>query len=120
MSAGNLDSKFALFDEHWQPKVIASLNGQELKVARFLGEFPWHAHEDVDELFLCWRGHFRLEFRDRVVEMGPGDFQLVPRGVEHRPVAETEAQVLLFEPAGVVNTGNSGDGRHTAPQGVML
>lgn len=120
MSAGNLDHKFSLFHEHWQPKVIASLNGQELKVARFLGEFPWHTHDDIDELFLCWRGHFRLEFRDHAVEMGPGDFHLVPRGIEHRPVAATEAQVLLLEPAGVVNTGNLERGPFTAPQGVVL
>jgi mannose-6-phosphate isomerase-like protein (cupin superfamily) len=120
MSTGNLDEKFALFREHWQPKVVASPNGQEVKVAKILGEFPWHAHADADELFLCWHGRFRLEFRDRVVEMGPGDYCLVPRGVEHRPVADAEAEILLFEPAGVRNTGDVEDPAYTAPQGVKL
>jgi quercetin dioxygenase-like cupin family protein len=120
MSTGNLDEKFALFREHWQPKVVASPNGQEVKVAKILGEFPWHAHADADALFLCWRGRFRLEFRDRVVEMGPGDYCLVPRGVEHRPVADAEAEILLFEPAGVRNTGDVEDPAYTAPQGVKL
>lgn len=120
MSTGNLDEKFSLFQEHWQPKVLASLNGQEVKAAKILGEFPWHRHADVDELFLCWRGRFRLEFRDRAVEMGPGDFCVVPRGVEHRPVADAEAEILLFEPVGVRNTGDAGDDAYTAPQGVKL
>ncbi|GAA4855798.1 cupin domain-containing protein [Luteimonas vadosa] len=120
MPAGDLDDKFSQFREHWQPKVVASLNGQEVKLAKILGEFPWHRHAEADELFLCWRGRFRLEFRDHAVEMGPGDYHLVPRGVEHRPVAEAEAEIVLFEPADVRNTGDVDDACFTAPQGVVL
>lgn len=113
MDSGNLGAAFGSFHGHWQPRVLARGNGQELKAAKILGEFPWHSHADADELFLCWRGRFRLEFRDRVVELGPGDFHLVPRGVEHRPVADSEAEILLFEPIGVRNTGDLDDPAYT-------
>jgi mannose-6-phosphate isomerase-like protein (cupin superfamily) len=116
----NLDQKFSLFSEHWRPKVIASLNGQEVKVAKVKGEFPWHHHDDVDEMFFIWKGRIRLEFRDRVVDMGPGDCIVVPRGVEHRPVAQEECEMLLIEPAGVLNTGNIRDARFTAPLDVHI
>jgi len=102
----NLDEKFAAFDEHWSPKIIGELNGQQVKLAKFQGPFVWHHHENEDELFLVYRGHFRLELRDRVLELGPGELVIVPRGVEHRPVADEEVEVLLFEPATTLNTGN--------------
>lgn len=101
--------------EHWRPSVVGVLNGQEVKLAKFHGTFPWHDHADADELFLGVRGHFRVEFRDRVVELGPGEMLVVPRGVEHRTAADEEASVLIFEPAGVRNTGNVVDPLFTAP-----
>jgi mannose-6-phosphate isomerase-like protein (cupin superfamily) len=102
----NLGEAFASITEHWRPKVVGELNGQEVKLSKFKGEFIWHQHENEDELFLGVKGRFRLEFRDRSVEIGPGDFIIVPRGVEHRPVADEEVEVLLFEPANLRNTGN--------------
>ena len=102
----NLEEKFAVFDDHWSPKIIGELNGQQVKLAKFQGPFVWHHHENEDELFLVHRGHFRLELRDRVLELGPGELVIVPRGVEHRPVADEEVEVLLFEPATTLNTGN--------------
>jgi mannose-6-phosphate isomerase-like protein (cupin superfamily) len=102
----NLEEKFAAFDDHWSPKIIGELNGQQVKLAKFQGPFVWHHHENEDELFLVHRGHFRLELRDRVLELGPGELVIVPRGVEHRPVADEEVEVLLFEPATTLNTGN--------------
>lgn len=116
----NLAEKFGLFAEHWRPKVIASLNGQEVKIIKVLGEFPWHHHEKEDEFFLVWKGTFRVEFRDRIVILGPGDCVVVPRGVEHRTCADEEAQVLCFEPQEVLNTGNVTDSAYTAPQGAQI
>ncbi len=116
----NLTEKFALFTEHWRPKAIAALNGQELKLVKVQGTFPWHHHDHEDELFLVWRGQFRLEFRDRVVHLAPGELIVVPRGVEHRTAADEEAEILLFEPAGVRNTGNVLDKHFTAPGGTTL
>ena len=101
--------------EHWRPRVVGALNGQEVKLAKFCGSFPWHHHEEADELFLGVTGRFRVEFRDGAVELGPGEFVIVPRGVEHRTVAAAEASVMLFEPAGVRNTGNVMDPEFTAP-----
>jgi len=115
-----LDDKFALFQEHWRPKTIARLNGQEVKLVKALGEFPWHHHDDVEEFFMVWKGRFRVEFRDRIVEMSSGECVVVPRGVEHRTCADEEAEVLIFEPAGVRNTGNLVDPWYTAPGGVEL
>lgn len=120
MQKVNLAEKFAAFSEHWRPKVVGELNGQEVKVVKFQGEFVWHQHEAEDELFLVWRGRFRVEFRDRAVELGPGDFLIVPRGVEHRTVAEEEVEVVLFEPAATRNTGDVVDPRLTAPQGIRI
>lgn len=116
----SISEKFARFTEHWRPKVVAELNGQEIKLVKIQGTFPWHHHEHEDEMFLVWRGRFRLEFRDRTVELGPGEFAVVPRGTEHRPVADEEAEIILFEPAAVRNTGNLVDERFTAPTGVHL
>lgn len=102
----NIAQKLSLFDEHWSPKIVGGLNGQHVKLVKLLGEFVWHHHDDEDELFLVVEGRFRMEYRDRSEWIEAGEFVVVPRGVEHRPVAEEEAHVMLFEPAGTVNTGN--------------
>src|SRR5712664_2496178 len=99
MNKASLDEKFALIHEQWRPKVVAELNGQEVKLVKIAGVFPWHHHEGEDEMFLVWRGRMTLEFRDRRVTLQTGEFCVVPRGVEHRTLADTETEVLLFEPA---------------------
>jgi len=106
MDKVNLTSKFASFSEHWTPKIVGELNGQHVKIVKFVGEFVWHHHDHEDEMFLVHRGRFRMELRDREIELRAGDFLIVPRGVEHRPVADEEVEVVLFEPAGTLNTGN--------------
>jgi mannose-6-phosphate isomerase-like protein (cupin superfamily) len=120
MIKASLNEKFAVIDEHWRPKVVASLNGQELKLAKFCGVFPWHYHEHEDELFLVWRGQMAIEFRDRRVVLEAGELCMVPRGVEHRTMADSEAEVLIFEPAATRNTGNVVDDTFTAPNGVSV
>ena len=102
----NIAEKLSLFDEHWSPKIVGELNGQHVKLVKLSGEFVWHHHDDEDEMFLVVNGRFRMEFRDREVWIERGEFIVVPRGVEHRPVAEEEASVMLFEPASTLNTGN--------------
>jgi mannose-6-phosphate isomerase-like protein (cupin superfamily) len=102
----NIADKFAKISEYWKPCVAAELNGQLVKLDKLKGEFIWHHHVHEDELFLCVKGRFRIEFRDRQVWLEPGEFLVVPRGVEHRPVADEEAWILLFEPASTLNTGN--------------
>jgi len=114
-----LAEKLAGLTEYWRPHVIAELNGQEVKVVRIRGEFVWHKH-DVDELFWVVRGHLRIELRDGAVELGPNELYVVPRGTEHRPVAEEEVELVLFEPAGVVNTGDAPASELTAPAGLRL
>lgn len=104
----NVAEKLALFSEHWSPKVVGELNGQHVKLVKFQGEFVWHHHDDEDEMFLVFDGRFRMEFRDRSMEIEAGEFVVVPRGVEHRPVADREVSVMLFEPASTVNTGSAG------------
>jgi mannose-6-phosphate isomerase-like protein (cupin superfamily) len=111
MDGIDLREKFASFDEHWSPRIVTELNGQHVKLVKFRGAFVWHHHEHEDELFLVHRGRFRMEFRDRSVDLGPGEMIVVPRGVEHRPVADEEVEVMLFEPAGTLNTGNVVDER---------
>lgn len=106
MNAIDLREKFAAFSAHWSPRIVAELNGQHVKLVKLLGEFVWHHHDAEDELFLVHRGRLRMEFRDRVVELGAGEMIVVPRGVEHRPVAPEEVEIILFEPAGTLNTGN--------------
>ncbi|MBF2051166.1 MAG: cupin domain-containing protein [Leptolyngbya sp. IPPAS B-1204] len=106
MEKVNLAEKLALFHDHWHPRVVGELNGQQVRLVKFQGEFVWHQHDHEDELFLVINGQFRMEFRDQTVELHEGEFIIVPRGVEHRPVAESEVSVLLFEPASVLNTGN--------------
>ncbi len=120
MEKVNLAEKFALINEHWRPKVIGELNGQEVKLVKFVGEFPWHYHEHEDEMFMAVKGNFRLEFRDKTIELKPGEFVIVPRGVEHRPAADAEVEVLLFEPKNVLNTGNIEDKNFTAPIGDRI
>ncbi len=102
----NLADKLALFSDHWNPRIVGELNGQHVKLVKFQGEFVWHHHDYEDELFLVVKGRFRMEFRDKHVWLEEGEFLIVPRGVEHRPVADEEVHVLLFEPATTLNTGN--------------
>ena len=106
MDVINLRQKFDSFSEHWSPRIAAELNGQQVKLAKLQGEFVWHHHESEDELFFVVSGRLRMEFRDRAVWIEPGEMIVVPHGVEHRPVAEVETEILLFEPAGTLNTGN--------------
>lgn len=103
----NLPGAFARVDGHWRPHLAAELNGQQVKLARIEGAFDWHAHAQEDEAFYVVKGHMRLEFEDGVREMGEGDFCVVPRGVRHRPVADAECHIVLFEPAGTLNTGDA-------------
>jgi mannose-6-phosphate isomerase-like protein (cupin superfamily) len=103
----NLKEKLELFSAHWKPKIVGELNGQYVKLVKFQGPFVWHHHDEEDEMFMVVRGRFRMEFRDREVWLEEGEFIIVPRGVEHRPVADEEAHVLLFEPASTLNTGNA-------------
>jgi len=116
----SLAEKFSLIQEHWRPKVVAELNGQELKIVKISGVFPWHHHEREDEMFLVWRGQMTIEFRDHHVTLRAGELCVVPRGVEHRTMADAEAEVLVFEPAETRNTGNIVDQTFTAPNGVMI
>lgn len=103
----NLRDKLALIDRQWVPRIVGTLNGQHVKLVKFTGPFVWHQHEHEDELFLVVHGQFTMHFRDRTVDVREGEFLIVPRGVEHRPVADAEAHVLLFEPESTVNTGNA-------------
>ena len=107
MSVVNLNQKLAQFTEHWSPKIVANYNGNDIMVVKVKGEFVWHAHPDTDDLFLVLKGKIRIELRDRVVHLGPGELFVVPRGVEHRPVADEEAHLLLIEPSGTPNTGDA-------------
>jgi mannose-6-phosphate isomerase-like protein (cupin superfamily) len=106
MQKVNLKEKFSLFAENWSPKVVGELNGQQVKLVKIKGPFTWHHHDNEDELFLVVKGSFVMELRDKNIELKEGEFLIVPRGVEHRPNANEEAEILLFEPAGTLNTGN--------------
>ncbi len=106
MEKVNLAQKLGQFSESWQPRIVAELNGQHVKLVRFKGPFVWHHHDNEDELFLVVKGRFRMELRDRVIPLEAGEFLVVPRGVEHRPVADEDCEVMLFEPASTLNTGN--------------
>ena len=116
----DLADKFAAFSDHWRPRVAARLNGQDVRLVKVQGVFPWHSHADADELFLVWKGRFRVEFRDRIETLEPGQFIVVPRGVEHRTAADEEAEVLVFEPSEVVNTGDAAVSDFTAPMGQTI
>jgi mannose-6-phosphate isomerase-like protein (cupin superfamily) len=111
MKKVSLFEKLSLFDDHWKPKVVGELNGQHVKLVKLRGEFVWHSHAGADELFLVLKGAMRIDFKDRAVELREGEFLIVPRGVVHRTVAADEAQVLLFEPAGTINTGDVREAR---------
>jgi mannose-6-phosphate isomerase-like protein (cupin superfamily) len=102
----NIAEKLGLFNDHWNPRIIGELNGQQVKAAKLKGEFVWHHHDHEDELFLVVKGVLKMEFRDKIVVINPGEFIIVPRGIEHKPVAEEEVELLLFEPASTLNTGN--------------
>ena len=106
MSVVNIAHKFSLFSDTWTPRIVGELNGQLVKLARLEGEFEWHSHDDEDELFLVISGRLELHLRDSVVEISQGEFYIVPRGVEHKPVASEGTEVLLFEPATTLHTGN--------------
>ncbi|MCG8441562.1 MAG: cupin domain-containing protein, partial [Caulobacterales bacterium] len=113
----NLAEKFALFDAPWRPKIVGEVNDCLVKVVKFQGEFVWHSHPGEDEMFLIVEGVMRMEFRDRAERVGPGEFIIVPRGVEHRPVTETkEVKAVLFEPATVLNTGDAPKSERTVEE----
>jgi mannose-6-phosphate isomerase-like protein (cupin superfamily) len=116
MTAVNLAAKLATFTEHWQPRTVAQFNGHDVMVVKVQGEFPWHQHDDTDDVFLVLTGHLTIQLRDRDIELGPGEMYVVPKGVEHRPRADHEAHVLLIEPSG---TPNSGDPATAAPRRVI-
>ena len=114
MDVVDLAERLSRFSSHWDPKIVGELNGQHVKLAKLLGPFVWHRHESEDELFLVLRGSLAMELRDRTLTLREGQLVVIPRGVEHRPVAEEEVHVLLFEPASTLNTGDAG-GPMTVP-----
>lgn len=106
----NLKEKLALFSDHWSPKIITEMNDYQIKLVKIKGDFVWHNHEDTDELFFVIEGKMKIEFKDKIVELNEGEMYVVPKGIEHKPFAENECKIMLFEPRGVVNTGeNEGD-----------
>lgn len=107
MEKVNIAQKLSLFSDHWNPRIVGELNGQHVKLVKFQGEFVWHKHDNEDEMFLVVSGQFQMQFRDKTVELKENEFLIVPRGVEHRPVAAQEVSVLLFEPASTLNTGDA-------------
>lgn len=109
----NLSEKFKNFNDHWHPRIVGELNGQHIKLAKFKGEFVWHHHEKEDELFFVVKGTLRMELRNQIIYLHPGEMFIVPRGVEHKPVAEEEVEVMLFEPASTLNTGELKDNDRT-------
>ena len=102
----NIAQKLSLFNDYWNPRIIGELNGQQVKLVKFQGEFVWHKHENEDELFYVLKGKFKMEFRDKTVEVKENEFIIVPKGIEHRPVAKNEVAVMLFEPNTTLNTGD--------------
>ncbi|MBI3169056.1 MAG: cupin domain-containing protein [Chloroflexi bacterium] len=119
-SSINLQEKLTKFSEHWSPKIIAQLNDYHLKLAKVQGEFIWHDHPETDEVFIVIKGQLDIHFRDGMVSLNEGEMFVVPKGVEHKPVAEQECHILLIEPAGLVNTGNATDSKLTAPNDVWI
>lgn len=116
----NFAQKLKLFDEHWSPKVIAEMNDYQFKIVKLLGEFVWHKHEDTDETFMVLEGQLKIEFRDGLVEIGAGEMFVVPKGVEHKPIANEEVKALIIEPRGVVNTGAETESDLTADNDVWI
>src|SRR4030095_10547045 len=102
----NISEKFNLFNDYWNPRIIGELNGQEVKLVKVRGEFVWHDHKNEDELFLIIKGKLKIEFRDRIVELNEGEMIIIPHGVEHKPIAEEEVHMMLFEPKSTINTGD--------------
>jgi len=102
----NISEKFNLFNDYWNPRIIGELNGQEVKLVKVRGEFVWHDHKNEDELFLIIKGKLKIEFRDRIVELNEGEMIIIPHGVEHKPFAEEEVHMMLFEPKSTINTGD--------------
>jgi len=105
----NITDKLSLFNDYWNPRVVGELNGQQVKLAKLKGEFIWHKHDNEDELFYVLKGSLKIEFRNKTVDIGQNECIIVPRGVEHRPVAADEVSVMLFEPASTINTGDAQD-----------
>ena len=106
MDKVNLNQKFGLFNDRWSPKIVGECNGQDVKLAKLKGEFVWHDHKDEDELFFVVKGNLKIEFRDKTVELSAGEMIVVPKGVEHKPIAEEEVWVMLFEPQNIKHTGD--------------
>lgn len=122
--AVNLTEKYALFSGHWSPKIVASLNDYHVKIAKVEGRFPWHSHEETDELFLVVKGKLSIDIRgpdgEETIELGEGELYVVPRGVEHAPHAAAECQILVLEPAGTVNTGDAEDADMASTTGEWI
>ena len=116
MEKVNVANKLSLINEHYQPKIVGELNGQHVKLVKFQGEFIWHHHKDEDEMFYVIRGSFDMELRDKTITLNQGEFIVIPRGIEHRPVAHQEVEVMLFEPATTLNTGNIVNERTVIPE----
>src|SRR5262245_16090130 len=114
----NLNEKLALFEERWQPKIVAQINDYDVRIVKVKGEFVWHKHDDTDDFFLVVKGHLTIQLRDRDIELDEGELYVVPRGVEHCPRAEEEASVLLIEPSGTVNTGDAGGPLTAEPEPI--
>ncbi len=113
MKKVNLSKKLSQFSDHWNPRIVGELNGQHVKLAKLQGEFPWHKHDHEDELFYVIKGELQLQFRSEIKTLQAGEFLIVPKGVEHRPVAKEEVEVMLFEPATTINTGNLEESEYT-------
>ena len=119
MSKINLKDKFSLFSDHWSPKVITEMNDYQFKLVKIQGDFVWHNHADTDEAFIVIEGEMSIEFKDKTIELSEGEMYVVPKGVEHKPYAEKECKVMIIEPRGIVNTGNT-DGDLTASNDVWI
>jgi mannose-6-phosphate isomerase-like protein (cupin superfamily) len=115
----NLEQKFRRFSEHWSPRIIAQMNDYQFKLVKFKGDFVWHKHDDTDEVFIVLDGEMSIEFRDGKVDLKAGEMFVVPKGVEHKPIAENECKIMLVEPAGTLNTGNAG-GEMTAENDIWI
>ncbi len=107
MEKVNIEEKLSLFQDYFNPRIVGELNGQQVKLVKFQGEFVWHKHDNEDELFFVIKGNFKMEFRDKIVDISENEFLIVPKGVEHKPMAENEVSIMLFEPASTLNTGNT-------------
>jgi mannose-6-phosphate isomerase-like protein (cupin superfamily) len=107
MEKVNLEQKLSKFSDHWSPKIVGELNGQQVKLVKLIGEFVWHKHDNEDEMFFIVKGKLKMEFRDRSIELNENEFLIVPKGTEHRPVADEEVSIMLFEPASTLNTGDA-------------